>query len=45
MTAWGVLDTVDQIDRDHIVRFFNEYASNEGLEQIPCEVDPAQIQV
>jgi hypothetical protein len=45
MTAWGVLDTVDQIDRDHIERFFNEYASNEGLEQIPCEVDPAQIQV
>ena len=45
MAAWGVLDTVDQIDRDRIERFFNDYASNEGLERIPCGVAPSQIQV
>ena len=45
MTAGGMLDAVDQIDRDRIERFFNDYASNEGLERIPCEVDPSQIQV
>ena len=36
LAAWGVLDTVEGIDRDRMNRFFSTYAGNLGPEQIPC---------
>jgi hypothetical protein len=44
LAAWGVLETMDRIDRDRIQRFFNDFAGEEGLERIPCETDPSQMQ-
>lgn len=44
LAAWGVLETMDRIDRDLIQSFFNDFAGEEGLERIPCEIDPSQIQ-
>ena len=44
MAAWGVLDTAEGIDHDRIRRFFTKYAGKEGLERIPCETDPSQMQ-
>ena len=34
--AWGVLDTMEGVDRDRIKAFFDTYAGNLGPEKIPC---------
>lgn len=40
LSAWGVLDTMSDIDHDRIDRFFNAYAGNLGPEEIPCSINP-----
>ena len=36
VAAWGVLDTMQGIDRDRIKKFFEGYAGTLGPETIPC---------
>lgn len=36
LTTWGVIDTMDGIDRDRIDRFFDAYAGTIGPESVPC---------
>jgi hypothetical protein len=36
VAAWGVLDTMQGIDRDRIKKFFEAYSGNLGPETIPC---------
>jgi len=36
VAAWGVLDTMESIDRDRTKTFFETYAGSLGPEQIPC---------
>ena len=34
--TWGVLDTMEGVDRDRLATFFETYAGNLGPEHIPC---------
>jgi hypothetical protein len=36
VAAWGVLDTMQGIDRDRIKKFFEGYAGTLGPETLPC---------
>ena len=36
VAAWGVLDTFEGVDGQRIKTFFDTYAGNLGLEQVPC---------
>ena len=36
LTTWGVMDTIEGIDQDRMNRFFDAYAGNLGVEEIPC---------
>ena len=36
VAAWGVLDTMDGVDKDRITIFFESYAGSLGPEVVPC---------
>ncbi len=44
LAAWGMLDTIQGVDRDRINRFFNAHAGNLGPERIPCAVRPSRME-
>ena len=34
--AWGILDTMQDVDKDRLEKFFDTYAGNLGPERVPC---------
>ena len=43
LATWGVLDTMQGVDRERIDAFFTFYAGNLATEQVPCSAGPGQI--
>ena len=43
LATWGVLDTIEGIDRDRMDRFFETYAGRLGPEEIPCGFSPLRV--